>query len=156
MENESIENLEQLKKKYEYNEENFLEYDTICTDLSFACDWGISQLIKKIKELIEKLKNYKGTKLDEREKYMKEMGKKVEYYENLRNKIFNDNIYYVNLIRNIHSSYNRNSNVENIKQVSTNIIKNILDSRVKVFINYDKNIINLYDLIKQINSVFNF
>lgn len=156
MENESIENLDQLKKKYEYDEENFFEYDTICTDLSFACDWGISQLIKKIKDLIEKLKNYNGTKLGEREKYMKEMGKKVEYYENLRNKIFNDNIYYVNLIRNIHSSYNRNSNVENVKQVSINIIKNILDLRVKVFINYDKNIINLYDLIKQINSVFNF
>ena len=156
MEIESFGNLEQLKKKYEYDEEDFFEYDTICTHLSAKCDCGVRQLIKKIKELIEKLRNYKGIKFGEREKYLKEMEKKLKYYENLKEKILSDNLYNLDLISSIHATYKTHLSVENIKQVCKNAIKNILDSRVKVFINYDKDIINLFDLIKQLNLFFNF
>ena len=142
MEMDFIETIDELKTKYEYNIQDIdiLEADDICSHLWFLCYDGICCLLKRINQIIEKLKLYKGNKNDIADKYIKEMTESYNYYNNLEKEVLNYIRYYINAIRDIQADYKRRIEIKNIKEYSLKAIKEILNSNIQVYIKYDKEI----------------
>ena len=156
MENKFIDDIDDLNKKYEYNINNYENYDIICTCLTSKCDTGIKQLIAAIEKLIKNLLEYNGPNIDKAQAYLKKMNEFLDYYLYLKKKIFNDNIYYISLIQNFQGQYEIHSEIKNMKELYIKNIKTILQSRVQEYIKFDKQIINLFNIIKDLNIFFNF
>ena len=156
MDFECIENIDQLKIKYEYTIKNIAESDDICSHLGFLCYYGIFLLLEKINQLIENLKLYNGPKKDMAAQYLKEMTELYSNYSNLQEEVSDYNLYYIRLINDIKINYKIKPEIKNIKETSLKAIKAILDSNVETYIKYDKKIINLYNKIKDLNYIFKF
>ena len=153
---EFIENIDELKQKYEYKIGNIEDTDLICSHLGFLCYYGICCLLTEINLLIEKLRLYSGEKKNISVQYIKEMNQLYNKYNNLKEEVNEYYRYYINLIRDIQGNLRRKPEVKNIKEFSAKAIKEILDSNVEVYINHDKKIINILNKIKDIYLIFNF
>ena len=156
MKDKFIDNIDDLKKKYEYDINDYEDYDNLCSLLSFKCYSGINELIVAIEILIKNLLAYTGQKINEAQKYLKEMNNFLKYYRNLKKQIFDNNIYYMTLIRDLHAQYQLHGDIKNIKQIYIKNIETILQLRVREYIKFDKEIINLFNIINDLITFFNF
>lgn len=156
MEDILISNIARLQKKYQYDDTNLLGFDKISSTLSYKCYASMGDLIRKIKKIIANLKGYEGPKKNFVGENLMKMNLLLNYYEDLRNVILDEDVYYSILIGDIRANYLLKPNIKYMKNIFANLLKNILDSRVLTYINYEKYIIYLLDLIKQLNLFFGF
>lgn len=156
MEIDYIDNIDELNIKYEYKINDILKSDDICLHLGFVCYDGMSFLLKKINQLIEKLKLYNGPKKDIAVQNLKEMTELFDIYKKLKKEVFDYNCYYIDLVRDIVVNYKKCTEIKNVKETTLKVIKGILDSNIEVYIKYDKKIINTLNKIKDLNFIFNF
>ena len=152
---EYIENIDELKIKYEYKIKDILKSDGICLDLGFVCYYRMSFLLKKINQAIEKLKLYKGPKKDIAVQFLKEMTELYSNYTKLKEEVFEYCSYYYRLIRDIIANNKLKPEIKSMKESSLKAIKGILDSNIEVYIKYDKKIINVLNKIKDFNFNLN-
>ena len=109
-----IDNLEELKLKYEYKLDDISESDSVCFHIGFVCYDGMCSLLKKIDKLITKLKSYKGPKDDIATQTLKEMAELSRKYTTLKDELNTSNYYYVLLIRGIQITYQKSPEIKNI------------------------------------------
>jgi hypothetical protein len=151
-----IDNLEELKLKYEYKLDDISESDSVCFHIGFVCYDGMCSLLKKIDKLITKLKSYKGPKDDIATQTLKEIAELSRKYTTLKDELNTSNYYYVLLIRGIQITYQKSPEIKNIKESTIKIIQGILDFLIEIYIKYDKEIINNINKINDLNVIFNF
>ena len=137
MENDYFYDIENLKKKYEYNRNDYERLDDIYSELRGKCIIGICFLIEKLEEFIQNLEKYEGSRKEDAKKYLIKMKKKLNYYKFVKIKLFEDCFYYKDLIREFQAHLIVHSNIWKMKEVCMKNLKEILDSQVLNFINFD-------------------
>ena len=111
-----IDNLDEIKLKYEYKLDDISESDSVCFHIGFVCYDGMCSLLKKIYKLITKLKSYKGPKDDIATQTLKEMAELSRKYTTLKDELNTSNYYYVLLIRGIQITYQKSPEIKNINK----------------------------------------
>ena len=150
-------NIEELKKKYEYDANNFFGYDDIWIKINAKCCAGIEGLKYKIKRFMEKLKNYNGEKKDEKKNYLERMDESLKYWQKLEIELMDDTFYYNKIISCNYFNYEQyESIIPDIQEICKKTCKSILDSRIELYIKYDKKIINILNQIDSFNKYFQF
>ena len=69
MKNDHFYNIENLKKKYEYDINDYELLDDIYSELRSKCLIGIRFLIEKLEEFIQNLEKYEGSRKEDAKKY---------------------------------------------------------------------------------------
>ena len=149
-------NIDDLKSKYDYDKNNYEEYDEISIELSSRCNLGIEYLLEDIEELIKQLKNYNGDKKQEAKQYIIIMTESHKQYKSIMNQVTDEGADSLILIRHFKGLIKDYNNVKEIKDICKKNLEAILNQRVQKLIRFDKQIINSFNIIKDLNKYFHF
>ena len=106
---------------------------------------------KDLKELKKKVENYDDKEnLDEVTKKMNDI---INESNNLRQKAQEEFLFYDKLLGNL---LENNEYKNNIEGAYNKACDDIINSRIKSYIEYKKQLINLKDKIKELSSIFDF
>lgn len=156
MNNENNINVDDLKKNYQYDENNYEEYEAYMDKFVHLSFRKLDNLIKKMENLIQKLRDYNGQKKGDKEKYLKKMVNSLDSYKYLNEKIMEDWVFYTRLMRDFDANLELRYKINHVKDFYQKIKKEVLDLAVQHLIKFDINILNQLNLINYISLLFNF
>lgn len=149
-------NVDDLKKNYEYDENNYEEYEAFLDKFFHLSFRKLDNLIQKIEELIQKLRDYNGKEKMDKEKYLKKMEKSLDSYKFLNEKIMMDWVFYTRLMRDFDANLEFHHNINHMKDSCQKIKKEVLNLAIQQLIKFDINILNQLNLINYIYLLFKF
>ena len=106
---------------------------------------------EKFIKLKEKIYNYSGDKNLEQEK------EKINYIITESNKMKNvakeEREYYDTILEDLYSSERKFGKINDVERTYDNICQDIIDSRINIYLKFEKKLINFNDLIKDLSEL---
>lgn len=154
MKNEYTININAMKKNYKYDENNYEELEAVMDKFIIKCYTKIGNIIKKTEELILKLRDYKGPKKNDKQKYLPKLERSMEDYQSLKNKIFMDWLFYTELMRDFKAHIKVHNKINYVEELCKKNTNEVLHLVVQKLIQVDINILNQLNLINYLNFLF--